>query len=117
MVYLCERWWCAAVTLSNLSFSQTGLVKVVLRYELNLRKTETKIVFIFGMAAMPLICRDVGFSSYHRKVSLAVNLQMFLFSLCQKTNFHLYKWARLPLLFFTFCQQFFNDLYMCHNML
>ena len=52
----------------------------------------------FGMAAMPLLCRDVGFLSYHRKVTLAVNLPMFLFSLCQKR-------ARLHLLSFTFCQQ------------
>ena len=100
---------------------------------------------IFGMAFMPLLCRNVGFLSYHRKVSLAVNFPISLFSFYRNTNLHFYKWARLPLLFFfflfkefwnirinhavqssafesplllfTFCQQFSNDLYVCHNML
>ena len=38
---------------------------------------------LFGMAAMPFLCRDVGFLSYHRTVSLVVNLPIFLFSFCQ----------------------------------
>ena len=70
--------------------------------------------YLFGMAVMPLLCRYVDFLLYHRKVSLAVNLPMFLISLYQKTSLHLYKWARLPLLLFTFCQQFSDDLYTCH---
>ena len=73
--------------------------------------------YLFGMAVMPLLWRYVGFLSYHRKVSLAVNLPMFLFSFYQKTDLNLYKWARQHLLLFTFCRQFSDDLHMCHKML
>ena len=59
-------------------------------------------------AAMQFLCRDPFFTekSYHRNVSLAVNLLMFLFSFYQKANLHLYKWGRLPLLLFTFANNF-----------
>ena len=35
---------------------------------------------LFGMVVLPFICRDVGFLSFHRTVSLAINLLIFLFS-------------------------------------
>ena len=60
---------------------------------------------IFGMAAIPFHCRGVWISpklSFHRNVSLAVNLPNFYFSFYQKTNFHLYKGARLLVLLFAF---------------
>ena len=52
------------------------------------------VCLIFGIAAMPFLCRGVWVStklSYHRYVNLVVYLPMFHFSFCQKTNLHLYK--------------------------
>ena len=54
------------------------------------------------MASMPFLCRGDWFSpklSYHRIVSLALYLPIFYFSFYQKTNLHLYKGARLTLIY------------------
>ena len=75
---------------------------------------------IFGMAAMPFLCRGVWFSpklSYHRIVSLALYLPIFNFSFYQKTNFHLYKGARLTLLLFTISVDYIVVLLLFHTML
>ena len=86
------------------------------------RTADDPPTLFFGMAAMPFLCRGVCFLpklSYHRIISLAVHLPLFYFSFYQNTNFHLYKWARLPLLLLTFSIAFFcwlSFLIFCHNM-
>ena len=63
---------------------------------------------------MPFLYTGVWFStklSYHRNVSLAVYLPISYFSFYQKTNFLLYKQARLLLLLFIFSVDFSIDLH------
>ena len=75
------------------------LFVVVVSFALpNLSRFNNSLISFFGMAAMPFLCRGVWFLlnlSYHRNVSWAVYLPNYYFYICQKTNLHLYKRARL----------------------
>ena len=59
---------------------------------------------LFGMAALPILCRDPFFNQniIALKCKLGRFLPIFYFYLGQKTNLHLYKWSRLSSLLFTF---------------
>ena len=75
-------------------------------------------LFLFGMVAMPFLCRDPFFSrklSYHRNWSLSVYSPILNFYFFQKTNLLLYKWSRLLSSLFTFFRWFSIEIWNIGN--
>ena len=85
MVYLSvksRQWWLCP---TNKSTSQC-----VRKFNCYVVYSQDNNWIIFGMAAMPILCRDLSFLpklSYHRNVSLAVYSTILYFSFLSKNKY------------------------------